>query len=353
MSKYPRLTVNNKQINMNAEALINSCHRYGVEPVAVTKLVCSEPKIVHGLIESGISMIADSRLSNLKKINHLEIKKMLLRLPALSEADEVIKYSDVSLNSELDSLYSLSRSALKQNKNHQVIIMHDLGDLREGSFNIEMTKELVSACVHLPNIEIIGLGSNLACYGGVEPSIENQSELIAIAREIESLYKVNLPIISGASSAGLPLMMKGELPDGINQLRLGASILMGIGLNDQPVPGTKQETFTLSAEIIEMKVKPSVPKNSSALDAFGNVPVFTDRGERKRAICAIGKQDVNFDEISPIDKNIIVIGGSSDHLILDVNDSENMYKTGDIVDFNLGYSGVLQCMTSEYINKVF
>ncbi len=167
---------------------------------------------------------------------------------------------------------------------------------------------------------------------------------------------MKLKIISGgASSAGLPLMMEGSLPTEVNQLRLGASILMGIGLNDMPVKGTKQNTFTLSAEIIEVKRKPSVPQNSSVLDAFGNVPTFTDRGNRMRAICAIGKQDVNFDELfPPEDADVIIVGGSSDHLILDVDDCQNKYKAGgDIINFNLGYSGVLQCMTSEYISKDF
>lgn len=353
MIKYPKLIAHKENIKFNAQALIKSCQKYGVEPVAVTKLVCSAPSIIQEIIQSGIDTIADSRIKNLKKAQHIAVKKMLLRLPALSEVDEVIKYSDISLNSELDILQALSRSAVEQNKIHQVIIMHDLGDLREGSININMTQELASTCIHLENIELLGIGSNLACFGGVEPSIENQSELVAIAKEIENKYQVKLKIISGASSAGLPLMMEGNLPTEVNQLRLGASILMGIGLNDMPVKGTKQNTFTLSAEIIEVKRKPSVPQNSSALDAFGNVPTFTDRGNRMRAICAIGKQDVNFDELFPEDADVIIVGGSSDHLILDVDDCQNKYKAGDIINFNLGYSGVLQCMTSEYISKDF
>ncbi len=148
-------------------------------------------------------------------------------------------------------------------------------------------------------------------------------------------------------------MLKGELPQGINQLRLGASLLMGIGLNDDPIPDTRQDTFDLTAEIVEIKVKPSVPVNSTALDAFGNTPEFIDRGLRKRAICAIGKQDVDISQISPKDPSIIVIGGSSDHLILDINDCKPDYQIGSLVDFDLSYGGVLQCMTSEYITKRF
>ncbi|WCE32306.1 alanine/ornithine racemase family PLP-dependent enzyme [Vibrio sp. SCSIO 43137] len=353
MSEYPKLSASINQIGKNASALIDSCNYYGVKPVAVTKLVGSQPEVVEELVKNGITIVADSRLKNLKKIQNINVEKMLLRLPALSEADDVILYSNISLNSEFQSLVALSEAAIRHNRVHKVIVMHDLGDLREGSFKVETTLELASLAIRLVNIELIGIGANLACYGGVEPSSANQQELVNIAKQIEQRHDIKLSVISGASSAGLPLMMSGGLPDGVNQLRLGASILMGIGLNDEPVPGTSQNVFTLSAEIIEVKIKPSVPEHSSALDAFGNVPIFTDRGERKRAICAVGKQDVNFDELSPTDQKAIIIGGSSDHLIIDVDDCEFDYRVGDILEFELGYSGVLQCITSEYINKSF
>lgn len=229
--------------------------------------------------------------------------------------------------------------------------MHDLGDLREGGFFAEETLALCREATHLPGIELVGLGTNLACYGGVEPSSSNQSQLVALARQVEADNQLTLQYVSGASSAGLGLMMRSELPEGVNQLRLGASLLMGIGLNDDPVPHTRQDTFQLEAEIIEIKVKPSVPTNSTALDAFGNKPEFVDRGLRRRALCAIGKQDVDISELTPVDKNIIVIGGSSDHLILDINDCEQPYEIGTPVKFDLSYGAVLQCMTSEYVHK--
>ena len=351
MFNYPKININLSTIFTNTKSMLESCSKYGITPVGVTKLVCSNLDVVNTLIDAGIKTISDSRLKNLERISNLNIDKMLLRIPALSEVEEVIKYSDISLNSELETLKSLSQEAVKQQKEHKVIIMHDLGDLREGSFDEEETLSLAKHVINLPNLILEGIGSNLACYGGVESTTDNQNKLVYLARKIEDKFNIKLNTISGASSVALFLMLDGGIPEGINQLRLGASLLMGIGLNDDPIPGTKQDAFTLETEIIELKEKPSVPKESTALDAFGLKPEFIDRGIRKRAICSIGKQDVDFEQLFPIDKDVLLIGSSSDHLIIDVTESINEYKIGDIVSFNLSYSGVLELMTSEFVIK--
>ncbi|PSW14624.1 alanine racemase [Photobacterium rosenbergii] len=353
MSVYPCINIRLDTITHNTQSMVATCKKHGVTPAGVTKLACAYPEVGQAIIKGGIHLLADSRIANLKKLYQLDAEKMLLRLPAISEVHDVVRYADISLNSELTTLCALSAEATQQHRVHQVILMHDLGDLREGAFFEEETLALARQAIALPGIELVGLGTNLACYGGVEPSTENQNELLSIAAKIEYENQIKLKYVTGASSAGLNIMRRGELPQGINQLRLGASLLMGIGLNDDPVPKTRQDTFDLSVEIIEIKVKPSLPANSTALDAFGNKPQFIDLGLRKRAICAIGKQDVDISQIIPQDKHIIVIGGSSDHLILDINDSDINYQIGSLVTFNLSYSGVLQCMTSEYVNKRF
>jgi len=353
MSAYPCINIHLNTITQNTKNLVTTCQSHGITPAGVTKLACAYPEVGQAILDGGIYLLADSRIANLIKLHHLDAKKMLLRIPAISEADDVVHYADISLNSELVTLEALSNEAIKQHKSHQVIIMHDLGDLREGAFYEEETLALSRKAIALPGIDLVGLGTNLACYGGVEPTAANQNQLITIAKKIETEHQIKLQYLSGASSAGLQLMLSGDLPQGINQLRLGASVLMGIGLNDERVPNTSQDTFDLTAEIIEIKVKPSVPVNSTALDAFGNKPEFIDRGLRRRAICAIGKQDVDIDQITPKDNNILVIGGSSDHLILDINDSEIDYGIGSLIEFELSYGGVLQCMTSEYITKRF
>lgn len=353
MSDYPCINIHLDTITQNAKNLVSASKKYGVFPTGVTKLACAYPQVGQAILNGGIRILADSRVQNLKKLRHLQAETMLLRIPAISDVSDVVRYADISLNSELETLQALSIEAIKQQRIHQVILMHDMGDLREGAFYQEETLALARQVMTLEGLKLVGLGTNLACYGGVEPSVENQKQLIALAQQIEQEHQIHLMYLSGASSAGLPLMLSGALPQGINQLRLGASILMGIGLNDDPIPNTRQDTFDLSAEVVEIKVKPSVPTLSTALDAFGQRPEFIDRGLRKRAICAIGKQDIDIDQMTPKDSNIIVIGGSSDHLILDITDCDDNYHIGSLIDFELSYGGVLQCMTSEYITKHF
>ncbi len=51
-----------------------------------------------------------------------------------SQAEDVVRYADISLNSELETISALGAEAVKQNKVHNVVLMADLGDLREGFF---------------------------------------------------------------------------------------------------------------------------------------------------------------------------------------------------------------------------
>lgn len=352
-TSLPTLFVDLGVIRKNTIAMLDLCRKHGIEPIGVNKLTCEAPEVAQLLVDCGIKTIADSRIQNLKKISHLPVEKMLLRLPQISMVHETVMYSDISLNSEECTLQALSTAASALNKKHRVMIMHDLGDLREGCFDPEETKRLAILAHKLPGLELEGIGANLACYGGVEPTTENQSKLVDIAHEIEAQLGVKLKTVSGASSSAIFLVLRDGMPKGVNQLRLGSSLLMGIGLNDAPVPGASQDAIRLGVEIIEVKDKPSVPEHSTALDAMGKKPVFKDIGVHHRALAALGKQDVNFDELLPLDPGVKVIGGSSDHLILDITNSETGYVVGDTVYFALGYPGVLQCMTSEYVSKVY
>jgi len=49
---------------------------------------------------------------------------------------------------------------------------------------------------------------------------------------------------------------------------------------------------------------------------------------------------------------ISVLGGSSDHLILDVEDAAENVKVGDELEFWPGYGALLALSTSPYVQKV-
>jgi predicted amino acid racemase len=349
---YPAIRVNLEKLTHNTKVVMEKCNKLGIDVVPVTKVYCGMPSIAKASVAAGVKILADSRIENIIKLKNLKVPKLLLRLPMMSQVEKVVEHVDISLNSEYEVIKALSDKALEMGKVHNIILMIDIGDLREGVWSEEAV-EFAGKILTLKGIKLLGIGTNLTCYGAVIPSKENLGLLVSIANEIEKKYNIKLDIISGGNSSSMHLVGKNEVPKGINQLRLGESIVLG---NEtaygQKIEGTYGDVFTYMAEIIEIKEKPSIPIGETGVDAFGEKPVFTDRGVRKRAILATGRQDVKPEGLSPKDKNAIVLGASSDHLLIDVSDSRKEYKAGDIMEFDMSYGALLAAFTSEYVDKI-
>ena len=223
---YPRILIYPKRIQNNALVLRNACLSAGVTPVAVIKGFNGHPAIVQALIDAGYTCMCGSRLPHLQTIKqkHPHLTTMMLRIPMLSELPKLLQVADISLNSEPAVLRALNDEAAKQGKIHQVILMRDLGDLREGQIDRGAFYSLADLAEQLPKLYLLGIGTNLTCYGSIIPSNENLSELVEDARIIENRIGRKLDIISGGSTSSLPLVFNGKLPAGINQLRLGEAL---------------------------------------------------------------------------------------------------------------------------------
>jgi len=350
---YPCVEVDLKKLTHNVKTILAMCDKKHIDVTAVTKVYCAEKPIVEVILEAGIMQVADSRILNLKKLKDLNCKKMLLRIPMISEAYDVVKYSDCSLNSEIDTIKQLAKAAKEINKIHNIILMVDLGDLREGVL-IDDVASIVSSIVILDNIKLIGLGTNVTCYGGVIPNSENLGKLIKLKLEIEKTFNLKLPVISGGNSSSLYMVINDTIPGGVNQLRIGEAIVLGRETSfGGAVPNCYNDVFILRGEIVEIKSKPTVPTGTRGMDAFGNIPCFEDKGIRKRAIIALGKQDIRVEGLIPLDADISIFGASSDHLIIDVTDSKIKLTVGDIVDFKIDYGCLLAAMTSPYVEKYY
>ncbi len=352
MMSYPRLEISLDKITHNTRVVAGICERQGIRVAGVTKVFCGHPEIARAMVDGGIDILADSRLENLKKLREFPLPKLLLRLPMISQAKAVVEWADISLNSEIETIKALSEAAIAQRKSHEIILMFDLGDLREGIFDENELFHTVEQLLQLEGVILIGIGTNMTCSGGVIPTPKNLSRLARQKRAIESRFDLHLEVLSGGNSSTLYLIEEGSMPAGINQLRLGESIVLGRETAyGRQLKGTYNDCFKLIAEIVEIKEKPSSPIGEVRLDAFGDRPSFVDKGIRKRALCAIGKQDVGIGDIIPDDDGIALLGASSDHLILDVTECAQTYKVGDLVSFFLTYGGILRSMTSEYVAK--
>ncbi|WP_035290847.1 ornithine racemase Orr [Clostridium sp. KNHs214] len=350
---YPCIEVYLKKITHNAKRIVEMCNKAGIHVVGVTKVFCAEKPIVESEIRGGIELVGDSRLENLIKIKDLKCRKMLLRIPMERNSAKVVKYSDISLNSEFCTIKALSKAAKKINRIHAVILMIDVGDLREGILEKDVL-DTVKEIIKLPNIKLCGIGTNLTCYGGVIPDENNLGKLVKIKEMLKEQLNLELPIISGGNSSSIHLVINGKMPKGINQLRIGEAIVLGRETAfGEDIEDCYKDCFVLKGEIVEIKEKPSIPVGNIGMDAFGEIPHFEDKGIRKRAIVAMGRQDIKIDGTFPIDKYITVLGGSSDHLILDVTDSKENYDVGDVLEFNVDYGCLLQAMTSPYIKKYY
>ncbi len=347
----PRIEIVLSQIRHNARMLSEIYGQKGISLMGVSKATLGDPSIAEAMIQGGVKFIADSRIENIQKMKRARISTQFVLLrTALSQAEAVIKNVDISLNTEFETIKELSHYAKIQDKIHQIIIMIELGDLREGILPCDLS-QFIQKTIDLPNIKIIGIGCNLACYGGIKPDNQNMCELSKLADTIEKEFRMNLEIISGGNSANYEWYESAEKVGRINNLRLGESILLGCEtINRKAIPGLYTNAFNLIAEVIESKEKPSLPFGEIGQDAFGNVQTFLDRGIRRRVIIALGRQDILVSGLRP-NNNLEILGSSSDHVVLDSKNDD--LKVGSEVKFNLNYGGLLSAMTSPFIKKEF
>lgn len=348
----PRLEIDLAKIGHNVREMVRLYGAKGVGLIGVTKGVLGDPVIADVFVRNGISVLADSRIANLQRMREAGIRatRLLLRMPTLSEADAVVRHADMSLNSEVEVIRELSKAALSNGVRHGVILMVELGDLREGIMPRDL-EAAVKETVSLGGVTLTGVGSNLACFGGVKPDEDNMTLLSSLAQDIEDKFKLSLEFVSIGCSTVYSWLKSISQAKRINNARVGDSLLLGgRDLEEKGIPGLHYDAFTLVAEVIESKVKPSVPYGEIGLDAFGTIPTFADRGIIRRVIMNIGRQDILYTQLYPR-ADIDILGASSDHLIVDAKKTE--LKVGDEVEFDLDYGAMLQAMTSPYVAKIY
>ena len=129
--------------------------------------------------------------------------------------------------------------------------MVDLGDC--GRVWPDRIVDLVRAAAEMEGPRVVGLGANLACYGGVIPSAKNMELLISVGC-LPKASGLALDLISGSNSSSLPLLASGRMPKEINHFRIGEAIVLGRNVLDRsPWQGTRQDTLRIVAEVIELE----------------------------------------------------------------------------------------------------
>lgn len=351
------ITLNKKSLAHNYSFLQSLFTSHQKEWAPVLKLLCGNKIFLEYVLSLGDEQVCDARLTNLKTIKAINPDKetIYIKPPAKRSIRNVVKYADVSFNTELTTMKWLSIEAVKQERIHKIIIMIELGDLREGIMG-EQLMEFYKKIFELPNIHVAGIGANLNCLSGVMPSKDKLIQLSLYEQLIEAKFGKKIDYVSGGSSVMIPLLLKKQIPKGVNHFRIGETLFFGVDLfTNKTIPKMKDDVFMLYTEIIEITEKPIVPYGYLEENPSGETLEIDpeDYGKNhSRGILDIGLLDIsNTEFLIPVDKEITFIGASSDMLVVDLSQTTKKYKVGDLVRFKMKYMGALRVMNSEYIEK--
>jgi len=351
------LTLNRDKFKENFNHLKRMFEENEISWGVVSKLLCGNRLFLKELIDLGVKEIHDSRISNLSKIKEInpEIQTVYIKPVSKRNISKMVRYADVSLNSELTTIKWISEEAVQQKKTHKIIIMVETGDLREGVMGDHLI-DFYANIFELPNIEVIGLGTNLNCLNGVMPSTDKLVQLSLYKQIIELKFNKKIPWVSAGTSVTIPLMFQKQLPKGINHFRVGETLYFGVDLfEDKVIDGMHGDVFELYAEIIEMQEKPLLPTGTLAANPQGEITAIDESLyglSSFRAILDIGLLDIDPKYLLPEDGEFEILGASSDMLILNLGQNPKKYEVGDVIKFNLKYMGALGIMNSSYVDKV-
>ncbi len=344
-----RIVVDTPQIESNTRAVVDLCATHGLSVVGVTKCVQGEPAVALAMLRGGVTMLGESRLANVKRLraSGVDAPLLLLRLPCLSEVADVVRHTQYSVNSEAKTIFALSKAATEIGTRHGVLISVDTGDRREGVLPRDAA-ELCRLVLDLPGLDLAGVGTCLSCLCGVVPTSEKHEEFAELAEWLEDELDLSLPMVSFGHTVDLPVVMRDSVPTAFNQIRIGGALLVG---NDNMVgyhiPNVVENAFKAYAEVIEVQTKPSMPDGELGVDAFFRTPEWSDLGMRRRAILAMGEMDLATQFIRPTLPGAVVVGATSDHLVVDVTDAESV-QLGDEMEFVMSYTAIAYAWSSAH-----
>jgi predicted amino acid racemase len=350
------VTLNIKKLKLNFDYLDDLFKKNGIEWSIVSKMLSGNKTFLTELLKFDFKQICDSRVSNLREIKSInpKIETIYIKPPAKRSIPSIVKYADISMNTEFETIKLLSKEAKKQNKTHKIIIMIELGELREGVLGDDFIA-FYESVFKLENIKVVGIGTNLSCLYGVLPNPDKLIQLSLYEQLIEAKFDKQIPYVSGGASVTIPLIFQELLPKGINHFRVGETLFLGTDVyNNTNFKNMHSDVFSLYSEIIELIEKPLVPMGELGTNVEGESYEFneTDIGKKSyRALIDLGLLDVETDHLELVDKSLNIAGASSDMIVIDLDENKKKYKVGDLIEFKLDYMGMLRIMNSKYIDK--
>lgn len=350
------LRMNRDALRHNYAELERRMAGHGVSYGVVTKLLCGNEAFLREVLALGSSHVMDARTSNLRTIKGIDpdARTVYIKPPAHGNVEDVVRWADVSFNTELATLGALDAEAARQGVRHGVVVMVEMGDLREGVMR-ERLVEFVGQALRFENLDLKGIGTNFNCLNGTVPSEDKLWQLALFRELVELRYGVELAWVSGGTSVALPMLFAGQVPSAVNHYRIGESLFFGADLvRGETFEGMRDDVFELEAEVIEVRDKPSEPSGPFGDDPFGQRHQTSDGpvGTARRAILDVGWLDLEAEFLTPQDEGVEIVDMSSDMTVVDVGRRTRPTRVGDRLRFGLRYMGALKLLNSDYIDKV-
>ncbi|MCB9357914.1 MAG: alanine racemase [Calditrichaeota bacterium] len=355
-----RVTIDGAALHHNIRLIDGWMHSHGAQWALVTKALCGHGETLNALADMQVPAFADSRLFNLRAIREHapEVSTWYLRLPHYAAIPQIVKMTDVSLNSEEEIIIALNDEAQKQGKIHGVIVMIEVGDLREGILPGHLVG-FYENILALPNIRVLGIGANIGCLSGAVPNPDQFMQLALYRELLELKFKKKLPLISAGASSALPLLLESGLPSGINHFRIGEAVFLGTDLvRGGILPGLRSDAITLEAEVLEIKEKSLIPLGDTSLitpfeTSFEQPDIEGSVARRGyRAIVSVGQLDTDIGGLVPRNPDYKLAGASSDVAVLNVGEDDAGLSIGDVVKFDVNYSALVRLMNNRYTDRV-
>jgi predicted amino acid racemase len=301
--------------------------------VGVTKGVAGMPSVARAMLDGGLETLADARLDNIARMRRAGIRGpiVLLRSPAISEAARCVELADASLNADLSVVKRLNQAVRWQRKRHGVVLMVDMNTGREGLAPDELPAA-ARAVARMSSLRLDGIGIYFNVALAPAQIRRRQAALVRLARTAGRESGVALRVVSGGSTNALAAtVLTGDCVAGINHLRVGTAVLLGLmsSIGPKRIERFHHDAFTLAAELIEVK-----------------------RRKRLLGILPFGHLDADRGFLFPALPGVRVVAVSSDHTVLDLTDTATPLRVGDWLRFHLGYYALARLALSPYVKVV-
>lgn len=314
---YPILEINLDKLKQNICTVKKMCNNISL--AAVLKGVESDEKILSLFISENINIIGESSIENIKNIRRIyrdKVKIIFLRTPAENEIYDCARLCDYILVSHETKISKIREI----NRKIKIIMMADIGDGREGitfddNNNIKITEETD------------GVGTIKGCISNIKPDT-NDLEIITKIRD--KYFNGKILSLGGTYFADvLPEIVKIQNI----QLRIGELFFTGINplSNGRTIEGMNNDVMRIKCEILEINI----------------------RGEKKEAVVLCGESFLNPKGLETLDKKIKIKGYTSEHMIVDIAESDNNYSEGGVIIFIPNYTNFSTYYKNKYKKTVY